>query len=65
MSRHNLPELSTREAAAYCRYRLRTFYTRVNEIPHRKERGVLFFTIAALDEFKAAQSVEHIPEPAA
>ena len=60
-----LPELSTREAAAYCRYRLRTFYTRVNEIPHRKERGVLFFTIAALDEFKAAQSVEHIPEPAA
>ena len=65
MSRPTLPELSTGEAAAYCRYRLRTFYTRVNEIPHRKERGVLFFTIAALDELKAAQSVEHIPEPAA
>lgn len=54
-------ELNTREAAAYCRYRLRTFYVRLHEIPHRKERGRCFFTIGALDKFKAAQSVEHVP----
>ena len=58
-------ELTTTEAAAYCDYSLGYFYARVSEIPHRKERKRNFFTIAALDEFKAAQSVEHIPEPAA
>ena len=59
-------ELSTTEAAAYCGYSLGYFYARVSEIPHRKERKRNYFTIAALDEFKAAQSVEYVPaEPAA
>ena len=58
-------ELSTTEAAAYCGYTLGSFYLKVHKIRHRKERGRLFFPIDALDEFRAAQSYEHIPEPAA
>ena len=59
-------ELSTTEAAAYCGYSLGYFYARVSEIPHRKERNRNYFTVAALDQFVAAQSYEHIPaEPAA
>ena len=58
-------ELRTPEAAAYCGYTLGSFYTKVGEIRHRKERGQLFFPIDALDEFKTARSTEHVPEPAA
>ena len=54
-------ELSATEAAAYCGYTLGSFYLRVKEIRHRKERGRLYFPIEALDEFKAAQSTEHVP----
>ena len=58
--------LRAREAAAYCGYTLRSFYNRVREIRHRKERGTLYFFVKDLDEFKAAQSSEHVPvEPAA
>ena len=62
-SRGTAREMGTREAAAYLGYTLKTFYTKVQEIRHRKERGVLYFTNEALDEFRAAQSSEHIPKP--
>ncbi len=58
-------ELSTTEAAAYCGYTIHSFYLRVNEIRHRKERGRLYFSVDALDEFKAAQSTERVPAEAA
>lgn len=54
-------ELDTAEAAAYCGYSVGYFYTRLGEIPHRKERNRNYFTVAALDEFIAAQSTEHVP----
>ena len=57
----NEQEMGSREAAAYLGYTLGSFYTKVREIRHRKERGELFFSAEALDEFRAAQSVEHIP----
>ena len=56
-------EMGAKEAAAYLGYTLATFYTKVRLIRHRKERGVLYFTTAALDEFREAQSSEHVPEP--
>ncbi len=56
-------EMGTREAAAYLGYTLSTFYTKVREIHHRKERGQLFFTAEALDKFRVAQSSEHVPVP--
>ena len=64
-NKHRPQELSTTEAAAYCGYTIRSFYWQVHKIRHRKERGRLFFPIDALDDFRAAQSYEHIPEPAA
>ena len=54
-------ELNAEQAAAYCGYTLNTFYLKVKQIRHRKERGLLYFTVASLDEFKAAQSTEHVP----
>ena len=53
--------IGTEEAAAYLGYTLASFYTKVKEIRHKKERGQLFFTTEALDEFAAAQSTEHVP----
>ena len=54
-------ELTTPEAAKYCGYAYRSFQRLYKKIPRRKERGSLYFTKAALDEFIASQSVDHVP----
>ena len=54
-------ELTAREAAAYCHYTPRTFYIKVCEIPHRKERRRLFFKVSDLDAFVEAQRSQHVP----
>lgn len=54
-------ELSAPEAAAHLGWALGTLYNRVKEIRHRKQGGVLWFSVEALDEFMAAQSQEHVP----
>ena len=61
--RDNNREMGTREAAKYLGYTLSTLRNKASLIRHRKERNVLYFTAEALDEFRAAQSHEHIPEP--
>ena len=55
-------ELTTAEAAAYLGYRLRSFYKRTRDIPHRKFRDRLYFKIADLNAFKESQTVQHVPQ---
>ena len=59
--------MTSSEAAVYLGYTLRSFYKITRKIPHRKERGVLYFKVSDLRVFAESLSVEYTPatEPAA
>lgn len=54
-------DLTAAESAEYLKYTLRYFYKISKNIPHRKKRGVLYFSVSDLDAFSDSRNTEHVP----